>query len=334
MKPVAIVGWSGSGQFKDLERTAVAKLGARPKDASRVGDSLVVSAGDPVDVSRRIGLLPGVSWVAVGQTFEGEGGYLKSLVALAERYLSKGKTFRISAHAAGSGMSAGDLVLAGNSEILSSVTGSKVDERNAQVRFRVGVEGKRGVLGAEIRGGPGGTPTGGARVSCLVSGGERSACMAWMSALSGFSIRLVHAWSDDATFRQVAKLYAELSYRMDARSLELVVLRGKGSPWSLLGRWLREEPGAAFAAVKPRDPNLMVKLSEKFPNLSLPMVLVQDDAVSSVYSSLGLPRMPKRASDGEISIEALQAGGEYSVKRFGGTQADQNAVIDAVTGRV
>ena len=59
-------------------------------------------------------------------------------------------------------------------------------------------------------------PTGGDWVSCLVSGGERSSALAWMAALSGFSLRLVHSRTDEAALRHVARLYSELSFRMDA----------------------------------------------------------------------------------------------------------------------
>ena len=124
-----MVGWSGSGRFEDLERTVGGKLSPRVGDVERIDDTLLVDSDDPVEVARRLSLLPGVAWIAVGFRFKGGDGYLKNLGLLAKRYLSKGKTFKISAIVTRSKKSAGDAVLAGNSELLSLIPGAKVDAR-------------------------------------------------------------------------------------------------------------------------------------------------------------------------------------------------------------
>jgi len=328
LKPVAIIGWSGSGSFEDLERTALRKLAASKGHASRVNGTLLVAADDPVAVARSLSFLPGVAWIAVGFRFKGNDGYMKSLGLLGKRYLSKGKTFRITAQSVRSSQSAGDMVLAGNSELLSLVAGAKVDERKPHLRFRVCVEGEDGACGAEIRGGPGGTPTGGDWVSCLVSGGENSSSLAWMAALAGFSIRLVHSWTDDAAIIQVAKLYSELSFRMDARCLELVVLEGGRSLFGRIGRWLHDHDGQAFAGLRPNRPDVLARLAAKFPNLALPLILLQEDYISAIYRSLGLGRAAE--GGGGMTVRAMEAGTPYSESRFGGVQADSNAVIDAI----
>src|SRR5271156_1799341 len=285
-----MVGWSGSGRFEDLERTALRKLAAKEGSADRVGDALLVSAEDPVEVARRLSHLPGVAWIAVGYRFSGTEGYLKNLALLGSRYLSRGKTFKIVAQVVHSKETAGDALLSGNSELLSSIAGSRVDERRPHVKFRVCVEGTKGACGAEIREGPGGIPTGGEWVSCLVSGGERSSALAWMAALSGYSLRLVHSRTDEAALRQVAKLYSELSFRMDPRCIELFVLEGGKTPGGRIGRWLTDHKGAAFAGLRPERPDSIAALAGRFPNLALPLVLLQDDALSAVYRSLGLGR--------------------------------------------
>ncbi len=329
MKAVAIVGWSGSGSFEDLERTVLGKLSAREGDVERIGDALLVAADDPVAVARSLTFLPGVSWIAVGSRFRG-GGYLKNLELIAKRYLSRGATFKISAQVVASKETAGDAVLSGNSELLSSIPGARVDERRPRVRFRVCVEGARGACGVEIREGPGGVPTGGDWVACLVSGGERSSAMAWMAALSGFSLRLVHSSMDEAALRRVARLYSELSFRIDPRCLELVLLDGGNDPYGRIGGWLRDHRLPAFAGLRPVRPDALTGFAGRFPNLSLPLVLVQDDEVARVYRSLGLGRASKASGGGGLTPRALDATGKYSERRFGGLQADSNAVIDAM----
>jgi hypothetical protein len=334
LKAVAMVGWSGAGRFENLERTVAGKLSAREGDFDRIGDALLVETDDPVAVARSLTFLPGVAWIAVGYRFTGTGNYLKNLELIAKRYLSKGRSFKISARVVSSKQTAGDAVLSGNSELLSSVPGARVDERKPHVRFRVCIEGARGACGTEIRAGPGGVPTGGDWVSCLVSGGERSSALAWMAALSGFSLRLVHSSTDEAGLRRVAKLYSELSFRMDPRCLELVLLYGGDDPYGRIGGWLRNHKEPAFTGLNAGRPDVLTGLAELFPNLSLPLVLVQEDEVARVYRSLGLGRSRKRSGGGGLTLKALGGPSKYSEQRFGGVQADTNAVIDAMKRRV
>ncbi|HEV2389897.1 MAG TPA: hypothetical protein VGS04_04150, partial [Nitrososphaerales archaeon] len=114
MKAVAMVGWTGAGAFEDLERTVVRKLAAGKGGVERVGHTLLVPSGDPVATARSLAFLPGVEWIAVGYRFSGTDGYLRNLELLGKRYLSKGRTFKISAQVVGSKQTAGDAVLAGN----------------------------------------------------------------------------------------------------------------------------------------------------------------------------------------------------------------------------
>jgi len=312
--------------------TVVRKLAASERDTQRIGDTLIVTDNDPVAVARSLSFLPGVAWIAVGYRFSGARNYLDNLELLAKRYLRKGKTFKISAQVVDSEQTAGDAVLAGNSELLSSITGARVNERNPRVRFRVCVQGERGACGAEISAGPGGAPTSGNWVSCLVSGGANSSALAWMAALSGFSVRLVHSRTEEVALRHVARLYSELSFRMDARCLELIVLDGGKNSFARMGGWLFDHKGEAFAGLRPESPDVLAGFAGRFPNLALPLVLFQDDALAAIYRSLGLGQAAREAAGG-LTLKALWAKGPYSELRFGGVQADSNAVIDAVRRR-
>lgn len=329
MKPVALVGWSGSGDLEDLERTASGRLEAHPASLSRLGQALVVDAKDPVDAARRLAFLPGVEWVAVGYRFSGNGEYLKTLTQLARRYVSRGTGFRVSAQSSGSKTSAGDMVLSGNSEVLGQIPGARIDERRPRVRFRVCIEGSRGACGVEVVQGPRGTPTGSEWVSCLVSGGERSSAMAWMAALSGCSVRLVHSAFDDASLRHVARVYSELSRRMDPRCVEVQVLDGEGSPMGRLGAWLQMQGEVALAGLRPAPVSALVGLASAFPNLAFPLLLVEESSLGSTFRSLEVGR-PARGEAPGLTLESLRSGGVFSVRRFGGVEADSNEVIDSL----
>lgn len=327
-----MVGWSGSGRLDDLERTALRKLKAAKGDARRVGGALIVEADDPVAMARSLAHFPGVAWIAVGYRFSGTEGYLRNLLDLGRRYVTKGTSFKISAQSADSKMSAGDLVLAGNSELLASIQRSKVDERRPGVRFRVCVEGSKGACGAEILAGPGGVATRADWVSCLVSGGEHSSSMTWMAALSGYSIRLVHSMTDEAALRHVSRLYSELSHRMDSSCIELVLLKGEGLPLGRVGSWLRDHGGTAFAGLRPEIPDVLARFAARFPNLAFPLFLLQDDVVMTTFRSLELGRPAAGGRGSGLTLEALEAGGRYSEARFGGVTADSNTVIDTLKG--
>ncbi len=325
-----MVGWSGSGRLDDLERTVAGRLDGGSAGPDRLGGVLVAGARDPVDAARRLAHLPGVDWVAVGYRFSGTDGYLATLLQLAKRYVSRGVGFRVRAQSSGSRMSQGDLVLSGNSEVLAGIPGARVDERRPRARFRVCVEGSRGACGVEIVEGPGGTPTSQQWAACLVSGGERSSAMAWMAALSGYSVRLVHSASDDPALRRVARLYAELSRRMDPRCVEVIVLKGGGTPVGRLGSWLQGDAEVALAGLRPGRLAALTGLASRFPNLAFPLLLVGDGAVKGAFGSLELGTPAGGRTRPALTLEALRSGGSFTVTRFGGVEADSNEVIDAL----
>ena len=328
METVTIVGWTGAGSFSDLNATVLAKLGV--SKGSRVSDTLVLENQEPVATARRLAQLPGVAWIAVGYRFSGENGHLGALAKLAPRYMRKGLRFKVSAHVTGSARSAGDLILASNSEILSMSKGAKIDERKPDVRFRVALDGQSGACGVQIREGGGGTPTGSSWVTCMVSGGKHSSAMSWMAALTGRSIRLVHSRADEPALRHVSRLYSELSFRMDPRRVRVVLLEGEGDPAGRLGAWLRDHKEISYVGSRPEGQDDIREFASRFPNLVFPLLLVDEGAVESVYRSLNLGREAAMGSGGGFKLGDVDRGSPYVEKTFGGKQADANVVLDAL----
>lgn len=328
MKTGAVVAWSGNGSLDDLRRTAAAKLGVSEASVRRGPMSLIVEHADPVKVASRLSRLPGVSWIAVGYEFAGWEQCESALRSLAGRYLEQGSSFRLSARVEESDTTEGDLLLDGNGTILKAVSKTRVDEKNPQVTFRIVMTRDRGAVGVELRKGPGGVPTSkNLRAACLVSGGYHSAVVAWMAALSGYRVSLVHARTDDESLRQVARLYAELSWRVDASDLELLLLDGKGTPGGRLRNWLPKAKYDVMAGVHPecRGAGVRRAFADR-PDIILPLLLLQEDEVTERYDSLGLKI---KAVD---AAPALSSGrpAQFTLKRFGGKETDTSGVLDSI----
>ena len=329
MKPAAILGWTGNGSLEDLAATSLRKLQADGADITTAAKSLVVRGRDPVAVARRLEYLPGVSWIAVGYEFGTSQECLARLALLASRYLDSGSSFRVGVEAANGARREGDLLMEATSTILKSVKGARVDEKGPAAQFRITEAGSRGACGVQLREGAGGAPTSKETTAhCLVSGGYHSAVTAWMAALSGFSLTLVHARDDDESLRQVARLYAELSRRMDASSLELNVLEGEGSPGDRVAAWLRGAKGEVFAGVHfgCRGATRARSL-RRFPKVLFPLLLLQEAEIRSRLVSLGIR---EKASDRVATLSFSRRGAAFRVKRFGGREADQNSVLDSI----
>ncbi len=252
MKSAAIVGWTGNGSLDDLARTALSKIPTKGAVLSRGTRSLIVRGEDPVTVARRLCRLPGTAWIAAGYEFDGLGSCMSRLSTLAGRYLGGAASFKVSVEVERSGKAEGDVLMEATSTLLKAAKGSRVDEKSPKAWFRVVMVRGRGACGVQLREGPGGVPTSRKMAaSCLVSGGYHSAVTAWMASLSGFSLTLVHARNDDESLRQVARLYAELSKRMDVSSLRLEVLEGKGPAGNRVASWMRGATGEVFTGVHP-----------------------------------------------------------------------------------
>lgn len=291
--------------------------------------SLLIKGADPISVAGRLAHLPGVSWVSVGYEFYDLQACMSRLSTLAGRYLERGGSFRVGVEVERSEKQEGDVLMESTSTLLKAIKGSRVDEKNPQVQFRVTMVNDRGGCGVQLREGSGGVPTSTRmRATCLVSGGYHSAVTAWMAALSGYSLSLVHARDDDESLRQVARLYAELSRRIDATNLSLEVLDGSGLPGDRLAAWLGTAGGEVFAGVHPEcRGNGSMAILRRHPSVLFPILLIQEDEIRALYKSLGLAGKPTdraprlRVSGGRI---------RYTVKSFGGRESDQNGVLDSI----
>jgi hypothetical protein len=329
LKPAAIVGWTGNGVLDDLARTALAKLPGEV-ELTKGARSLLVRGGDPVVVARRLAHLPGTSWIAVGYQFEGLAGCLSNLSVLAKRYLEDGTSFKVSAEVEESGKEEGDVLIEATSTLLKAAKGAHVDEKNPKLWFRVVMVKDSGACGVQLREGDGGVPTSGKmNAACLVSGGYHSTVTAWMAALSGFSLTLVHARDDDESLRQAARLYAELSRRMDASSLRLEVLEGRGTAGDRVLAWLETARGEVFTGVHPECRGMAgMELLRRYPSALFPLLLLQEGEIRSRLDGLNIRG---KTIDSEARLSASKGKKEkFSVKEFGGREADQNDVLDSI----
>lgn len=335
MQPATIIGWTGKGRLSDLRESALGSLvagHARGVRLKTVGVSLVCSGADLAVVSRTIANLPGVGWVALGfEVSNGLQGFTKAASVLARRYLSPGTTFAVSAAAATSNQSEGDMILAVSSTILSRVRGTHVQETKPKVRFRISFSGSVGACGVQIREGVGGVPTSRRRIAhCLASGGRHSSVAAWMAALSGFSVRLVHVRVDDASLREVAKLYSELSHRMDPSRLSLHIVEGRGVAAQTLSSWLGSSKGlhVVVGAHLECDREAMNYASSAPPGILFPVMLLQEEDLREVYQALGMKEI-----DGVPSgILGVKSKGDvrYRVKQFKGERVEMHAILDSL----
>jgi hypothetical protein len=149
-----------------------------------------------------------------------------------------------------------------------------------------------------------------------------------MAVLSGFSLTLVHARSEDESLRQVARLYAEISRRIDASSLELVTLDGDGTAGDRVAAWLKSAEGQVFSGVHPecRGPRGM-ELLERYPSVQFPLLLLQEGEVRSRLEALGIKG---KTTDREASLAFTGKKVRLERKSFGGREADVNAVLDSL----
>jgi hypothetical protein len=329
VKTAAIVGWSGYGELSNLEQTVLSKLSLAAGAVVTGSMSLTVPKADPVAVARRLAYLPGVDWVAVGYEFEGQGGLASKLQLLAKRYLHRDSTFKLTAQVEKGDQEEGDILLDGNGTILKSATGTRVDEKNPDVTFRILQARGRGAVGVQLKEGPRGVPTSRSlRAVCLVSGGYHSAVTAWMAALSGYSVTLLHARADDESLRQVARLYAELSKRVDAASLKLEVLDGAGKPGERLSAWLDSAKGDILAGAHPEcRGNSAREVFKRFPSVIAPLLLLQEDEVRRRLDSLGIK---VKTIDSSPTLTLAGRKSPYVNRRFGGVEADINGVMDRI----
>ncbi len=322
MKGAAIVRWTGRGNLENLESSVLRLLRDERVKARvrRTGGSLIVSGGEPAAVANMLGHMPGVSWIAVGSHARSykELGVVAKLMA--GKYLRKGDRFAVLAEATGSAVTS-DVAGVVTSSALGEVEGARIDEEAPRTRFRAAFDGTRGAVGVEIFQGPGGTPTGSEEAVCLVSGGKHSSVLAWMTLLSGYRVSLVHWKVDDESLRDVARLYSELSNRVDYSKLSLEVLEGGSAETGSAGMLRGRAPSvfAGFHAGCSEIPNRLARL------VKAPLFLLPEEEIDTVSEGLG-----HRGTVGKKNWRA-NVSGRASRWKFGGLRADVNGVLEGLT---
>ncbi len=323
MGTAAIVRWTGRGAIDDLGASlkGVLRVEEMKADVRRAGGSFIIEGADPVGAAALFRHMPGVSWAAVGRTSDSVRGLGKAAFLLAPAYLKRGETFSVIAEASVEGVTSSDVSGAVTSSILEAVKGARVAEERAKVKFRVAYEGGRSAVGVELWEGPGGIAVGSEIVQCLVSGGMHSSVVAWYALLSGCKVKLIHAKVDESSLREVAKLYSELSNRVDPSGLSLEVLEGR-SPAGVLKQSLRRSTGPVYGGFHTGCSRIPRGLVDK---VDAPLFLLTEEGFTRAFSGLSL-----KGQDAKEGWREVGVGGMTS-RSFGGQRGDMHAVLDGLT---
>jgi len=283
---------------------------------SKLGDSVTLVGPEPLRLAALVGNMPGVSWVAVGFTARSRHELSAAAGKLAKKYLRKGDRFSVESEGT-AGVLASDISGIVTSALLDGAKGSRVSSDCPKVRFRAAFDGEHGVAGVEVRRGPGGASMGREQVACFVSGGIHSSVVAWQAFLHGFQVRLVHAKYSEESLRAVARLYSELSYRVDPRALSLEVLEGE-SVGDALSRYAGSFKGKVFAGYTPGAQG------RHLPKVLSPLYLMSEEEFASEFMTLGMKSF-ELPEDWDREME-----GKRLVGRFAGRRADVSCVLDGM----
>lgn len=334
---MAIIRWTGRGSLDHLSSTIrdVIDLGGESKVAIKQSESSIfVSGSSAVGTALQLRYLPGIDWIAVGRTFQGQRQLMKVVRALAQRYLTKEKTFIVTVEGSRAPKAA-DVQLSVITEVLSTVKRARTNETNPKINFMCELENNGGAFGVKLADGEAGVPTSRDRKAfCLVSGGRHSSVMTWLAALSGFSLNMVHFMVGDDALRHVSLLYSELSHRMNPKHLRLVVVVGTGDSGQrkLLNQWLRDRnPSPVFAGIhlecKERKPDTI--LGRVPEGVEFPVLLIPERTILEVQRKLSLKGLPSESDFLVRSRSSLKTG--FRVLSFGGVKADINQVLDGLS---
>jgi hypothetical protein len=152
-----------------------------------------------------------------------------------------------------------------------------------------------------------------------------SSVTAWLALLSGFRVELVHVVTSDESLREVARLYAELSHRVDPTSLKLLVLQG--APVDVLVQgWLgskRSREKEVFAGNHAGCSKRAFK--NAVTEVRSPLFLLPEEKFETCLASLSLRGLP---APNELAGEI---NGHIRQMRFGGKRADVSAVLDGLS---
>ena len=284
---------------------------------SRIGDSLILDGPEPLGLAALFGLTPGVSWVAAGLTVRSYRELTSAARQLAERYLTERDRFTVEAEGTG-GAVPSDISGIVTSAVLEQAKGSRVSSESPRVLFRAAFDGENGVVGVQVRMGPGGAPTGKEEVTCLVSGGIHSSVVAWEAVLQGFRVRLVHAMYAEESLLAVARLYSELSHRADPRGLTLEVLYGKSVTKALSG-YIDSSKKLAFGGFSVGSAG-----RRDLAKVRAPLYLMAEERFATEFEGLGI-RSFDAPEDWSKTVER-----ERAIRRFGGRRADVSDVLDGL----
>jgi hypothetical protein len=321
MKRATIIRWTGRGSMQSLASSIAFGLGSEKARAEimKFGNSLAVVGPEPARICSTFEWMPGVSWVAAGYLADDLHGLTEAASSLARNYVRRGDRFIVDAEATMGGRES-DLGGAITSRILDTVKGARTSAVSPRLRFRAAADGERGVVGLELARGPGGAPMGTVEVSCLVSGGKHSSVLAWNALLMGLRVKLVHASAGEEALLAVARLYSELSYRVEPRGLRLEVLDSPSAESAIVGFAARAKV-KVFAGFTAAGREIPAGLSN---SVTAPLYLMPEAAFDSEFASLKL-----RGADTRMAWGGKKGGG-FATRTFGGRTADVSEVLDGL----
>ncbi len=314
-----IIRWTGRGSVSRLKSSvefSLRQAGLRGR-VKLIGGSIVIAGPEPLALSALLGGKSGVAWTAAGLTAASRRELASASATLARGYLRRGDGFSIEAEGGGGATSA-DVSGTITSAILETVKGTRVSSEAPNVKFRATSEGAGGVVGVEVRAGPGGVPTGNCWATCLVSGGIHSAVVASDAILAGYRLRLVHASAGEESLLAVARLYVELCHRCDPRGLKLEVLEGDPVQSGLAAVAAKAE-GEVFGGFHFPCP-----VPRSLSKASAPLFLLPEERFRAEFDALGITGFESETD------WAGRGTGRPRVKRYRGPAADVSAVLDGL----
>lgn len=315
-----IARWTGRGDLAELRSSVefVLRSNRLRGKVWTVGDSVIDEGTEPLRAAAALAHMPGVAWVAVGMPVKSmkEAGLFAGRLGV--KYLKRGDRFAVEGEGTRNVVGA-DVAGAVTSGILEAVKGARVSEA-PRVRFRAAFDGRKGVVGVQVATGPGGVSTGKEWVTCLVSGGLHSSVLAWTALLMGYRVRLVHAETGERGLLAVARLYAELSHRVDSRGLRLEVLKG-GALARVLASHLSKSGEESFAGFHSTGGRVTGPLARR---ASAPLYLMPEELFRSEFDALGIRGDDSRADWG------TKGGAEFAMRTFEGWAEDVSAVLDGL----
>jgi len=322
LRKATVVGWTGRGSLEHLRESVgrVLKSAGLRGEVATSGRALIVGGPDPSVVASALRNVPGVEWLAVGVASRSLRDMSEASKQLATRYLRPGSRFSVVA-SGGEGVAASDVSGVVVSSVVEEVRGVRADEAKPQFVLRATLSRTGGAVGVQVTGGPGGVPTGSQAVACLVSGGMHSSVLCWMAVLAGYRVIMVHVKVREESLRAVAKLYAELSRRVDPSAVALEVLTGEDT--ARIVNWVgRGEGEPVFVGSHAGCSDI------GWPSrIRAPLYLAQEEWFRTEISMLSVKPYEERLAWANGSTAPVET------RVFGGVRADVSGVLDGLRPR-